>query len=119
MHFHAAAYNALFFGYKKWMLLPPRWAELSGMPVADFFNDAYERKIRRYECTQRAGDVLLLPRLYGHATINPYGFAIGVGNLYIDARSEATLVGHNSAKRDVGLQAGSADQWMAKRYRER
>ena len=100
------------------MLLPPRYAELSGMPVADFYNDANDRKIRKYECTQRAGDVLLLPRLYGHATINPYGFAIGVGNLYIDAHAESTLVGHND-KNHNNPAVLKGDHWMSKAFREK
>jgi hypothetical protein len=116
MHFHAAAYNALFFGWKKWVLLPQRYAELSGMPVADFYSDAQERKLRAYSCTQRAGDLLLLPRLNGHATINPYGFAIGVGNLYIDAHSESTLVAHNSKADD---DHSYNESWFAHTFQEK
>lgn len=71
MHFHAAAHNSLYFGYKHWLLAPPRFAELSGMAVADFKRDAEARSAKLLKCTQRPGDVLLLPRLFGHATINP------------------------------------------------
>jgi hypothetical protein len=99
MHFHAAAYNALFFGYKKWILLPPQHAELSGMPVAAYMNDTNRRGIRRYTCLQRPGDVILLPRSYGHATINPLGFTVGVGHLYVDSRTEESLVVHHKVDR--------------------
>ena len=30
LHFHNAAYNALFFGVKHWLITPPRWAGISG-----------------------------------------------------------------------------------------
>lgn len=33
MHFHSAAYNALFFGTKHWLLLPPRYASISAAKV--------------------------------------------------------------------------------------
>ena len=94
MHFHAAAYNALFFGYKRWILLPPKYTEISGMPVANYIDDLHARKVNKYGCMQRPGDVVLLPKNWGHATINPYGFAIGLGNLYHDQKTESNLVAH-------------------------
>lgn len=97
MHFHAAAYNVLFFGYKKWIMLPPSTAEFSGMPVANYIDDLRARKINKYECMQRPGDVILLPRNWGHATINPFGFALGLGNLYHDQKTESSLVAHHSS----------------------
>ena len=30
VHFHANAYNVLFFGTKEWLLTPPRYAHISG-----------------------------------------------------------------------------------------
>ena len=91
MHYHSSAYNALFFGYKRWHLLSPRYAEISGMPVSDYVRDADKRGIDQMQCLQRAGDVLLLPRGYGHATINPYGFGVGVGALYTDSMSHGAM----------------------------
>jgi hypothetical protein len=95
MHFHSAAYNILFFGYKRWILLPPRYTEISGMPVSHYIRDTEARGIHKYECMQQPGDLVLLPRYWGHATINPFGFATGLGNLYLDAKTEATVVAHH------------------------
>ena len=33
MHFHGYAYNVLFFGSKRWLLLPPRYAAISAAKV--------------------------------------------------------------------------------------
>jgi len=95
MHFHTHAYNMLFFGYKKWHLLPPRYTEMSGMPALDYMRDAKKRGIKPYECTQRPGDLFLVPRMYGHATLNEHGFAIGIGSLYVDQYTEIAFVAHH------------------------
>eukprot|EP00039_Didymoeca_costata_P002869 m.63291 g.63291 ORF g.63291 m.63291 type:complete len:992 (+) comp11573_c0_seq1:115-3090(+) len=101
MHFHSAAYNALYFGYKRWYLLPPRYAELSGLPVKQYIDDAAVRGVKTSQCLQEPGDIFLLPRSFGHATYNPYGFATGIGMLYNDVRSEAALVVHDEARRNA------------------
>merc|ERR1712046_268413 len=36
MHFHRGAYNVLMFGKKKWALLPPRYAVMTGAGSADW-----------------------------------------------------------------------------------
>eukprot|EP00039_Didymoeca_costata_P010316 m.138808 g.138808 ORF g.138808 m.138808 type:complete len:627 (-) comp14783_c0_seq2:135-2015(-) len=96
MHFHSAAINSLFFGTKQWYLLPSNHAELSGMPVDMFIKDAKLRGHKMYTCTQNAGDILLLPRIYGHATYNPKGLAIGLGALYNEITTELQEVMHHS-----------------------
>jgi hypothetical protein len=52
---------------------------------------------RPYQCTQRPGDLLIVPKVYGHATLNPYGFAIGIGTLFAEQQGEFNL-GHHYAK---------------------
>lgn len=103
MHFHAHAYNMLFFGYKKWNLLPPRYTEMSGMSALDYMEDAKKRGIKPYTCTQRPGDLVIVPRMYGHATLNEYGFGIGIGSLFVDQNSEISHVAHHekSGSREV------------------
>jgi hypothetical protein len=82
MHFHTHAFNMLFFGYKTWQLLPPRYSEMSGMAARQYMDDAKLRGVKPYTCVQRPGDLVIVPRMYGHATLNEHGFAIGIGSLY-------------------------------------
>jgi hypothetical protein len=118
MHFHASAYNILFFGWKKWILLPPRYTEISGMPVSKYIRDTETRGIHKYECMQRPGDLVLLPRYWGHATINPYGFATGLGNLYLDAKTEATLVAHHQVRSNIPEGVDEPDWVLRKDFAE-
>ena len=43
MHYHAGAFNTLFFGTKDWFVLPPSEAEISGKAVKDYISDARSR----------------------------------------------------------------------------
>ena len=55
------------------------------------------------QCLQRPGDILLLPRGMGHATINPYGFGVGLGALYTDSSSDSALSVKNYPKTKTWL----------------
>jgi len=114
MHFHTHAYNMLFFGYKKWQLLPPRYTEMSGMPAREYMKDAEARGITPYECTQRPGDLMIVPRMYGHATLNEYGFAMGIGSLFVDQNTEIAYIAHHEKE---GLK-NSESLHKAKRERD-
>lgn len=85
-HKHAAAWLALVVGSKRWSLLGPE-----EMPHASYgkvvlqssarWSDASREALKAagmLECTQRAGEVLYLPALWWHATVN-VGDVIGVG----------------------------------------
>ena len=79
MHYHEAAWNALIYGSKRWFMLPPHAAIYSTKPALLFFKEDYPKLLaesadkpwlRPYECMQRAGDVIVMPTGWGHATIN-------------------------------------------------
>ena len=89
MHVHTDAINALAFGAKKWFLLPPDQAEYSIIPPSEWtsVSDAVPPGVaggRPLMCTQQAGDLLYVPRAWGHATLNlqqSVGVAIEFNNL--------------------------------------
>ena len=77
-HFHNAALNALGFGEKRWLLLPPATAQFSADDVWTWAG-AEEQRERLAElaarggllqCDQRAGDLLFVPKMWGHAVVN-------------------------------------------------
>lgn len=69
MHFHGNALNTMAYGMKHWFLYPPSEAFYSTQPSAAFA----EHDIRAREslqCVQYGGDVMFVPSLWGHATLN-------------------------------------------------
>jgi oxalate decarboxylase/phosphoglucose isomerase-like protein (cupin superfamily) len=79
MHFHGHAANTLAYGLKKWYLFAPSEAFYSKTPAIDFVregegDDSSEGRGTRSslarQCTQRPGDVLYVPPLWSHATLN-------------------------------------------------
>lgn len=84
-HRHTTAYNALLFGSKTWYLLPPAstWRHVltNGDDEVITVPDWLERNAARnrsipLQCTQHAGEVMFVPSLWPHATIN-HGVAVG------------------------------------------
>eukprot|EP00747_Dinoflagellata_sp_TGD_P013852 gnl/TRDRNA2_/TRDRNA2_122938_c3_seq1.p1 gnl/TRDRNA2_/TRDRNA2_122938_c3~~gnl/TRDRNA2_/TRDRNA2_122938_c3_seq1.p1 ORF type:complete len:302 (-),score=37.16 gnl/TRDRNA2_/TRDRNA2_122938_c3_seq1:47-952(-) len=72
-HFHEAAFNALLYGRKHWLLWVPENAPYGAMPALTFVkellpNIAEDR--RPLECTQESGDVFYLPSQWGHCILN-------------------------------------------------
>jgi len=84
-HFHGAAYNVLFFGIKEWILTPPRYSGVSGGASISWPENAraFLPPGLPLRCTQGPGDMILLPRHWGHATVNRR-FSMGIGDLYCD-----------------------------------
>ena len=71
MHAHIAAWNALIFGEKIWSVHPPSRSfneVLNGDRYSDGQNGAPASAPLR--CTQRAGDILFLPRMWAHSVEN-------------------------------------------------
>lgn len=68
MHFHGHAVNTLAFGEKRWFLLPPSDAYYSTLPSGQFVREGHGDSA--WQCTQRSGDILFVPSLWSHATLN-------------------------------------------------
>ena len=72
-HFHGAAFNALVTGAKKWHLwAPPDAFFAANVSAMAWFDDRGppRQPLPTYVCRQEAGEVLFVPRFWGHAVIN-------------------------------------------------
>lgn len=90
-HHHMHAWNSLLFGRKRWFLVPPSMQSAvnegslrgdlketgmlsSGVQSLSWFYDHYEEVQKRgkylFECTQGPGDVMYVPKLWSHMTMN-------------------------------------------------
>ena len=74
---HATAINALAFGRKRWLLRPPTHAAWSPQPAFEYAASVEEERRHNngsahevLSCVQEAGDVLVLPEHWAHATVN-------------------------------------------------
>lgn len=69
MHEHKHAINALFFGRKRWAVLPPGAKKWSNEVAHDWFRTpgALDGTL---QCVQGPGDVLILPPCWAHAVLN-------------------------------------------------
>ena len=59
--------------WKRWYLYPPLEAFYTTMPALPFVRQESGpngRATRALQCTQRPGDILFVPSLWGHATLN-------------------------------------------------
>ena len=89
MHYHEDAFNALAYGRKHWVLLPPSHASFSTVPGMAWLKQQQQQVARpepaesarfgrgkhhgladSLHCTQEAGDVLYVPHGWGHAVVN-------------------------------------------------
>jgi len=80
-HFHGDAASVLVFGLKLWLLFPPACAFYSAQPAAEYVAEALASETPLCEgesaaavpvrwVLQRAGDVVVVPALWGHVTLN-------------------------------------------------
>lgn len=77
VHYHGHAVNALAYGEKRWFLQPPARGMYSKLPAEERFLREHngtaavpESEARPLECTQHAGDLLFVPTLWSHGTLN-------------------------------------------------
>ena len=70
VHFHTDAVNYLMHGRKRWFLYPPGAAEWSLQPASEFMHSVALEQGAPIECVQHSGDMLYVPKGWGHSTIN-------------------------------------------------
>ena len=80
-HWHVLAMNFLMYGTKKWILAPPHLGFHSRTPANEHWQKYVHGKVGKERegylaCTQRAGDLMLIPRFWSHSTLNS---AISIG----------------------------------------
>jgi oxalate decarboxylase/phosphoglucose isomerase-like protein (cupin superfamily) len=93
MHIHQAAWNAQLFGRKRWFLMPPSAAYYTTIPAREWLVDFYPRDSVDYgmlECTQESGDVVFVPPMWGHATLN-LAESIGIASEFTSGSDEFSI----------------------------
>jgi hypothetical protein len=117
LHFHSAAYNAVFFGTKHWLLTPPRYAGISGAASTVWRDSHAPRDLPRgaempFRCTQGPGDIVVVPNHWGHATVNE-AFSIGIGDLFCDSLLSSLVSDVRCARPFAAMQAQPPVQRLA------
>jgi len=84
-HAHYAAWNAVVYGRKRWLLMPPGafygTVKNGDMTVVEWLHK-YGMHVQALDCVQEPGTMLFIPEGWSHATINlddTIGIAIEVG----------------------------------------
>lgn len=79
VHVHGHAINTLAYGRKQWALFPPKDAFYSTIPAKQFFSryvfgqsnaSVLQERPQMLTCTQHAGDIIYVPSLWAHGTLN-------------------------------------------------
>ena len=74
-HFHNTAWNACVYGAKKWLVYPPAYALMSNEQIRKWDEDdrselEKDGQPSTLTCVQRAGDVAVVPEMWGHGVVN-------------------------------------------------
>jgi len=85
---HRSGYNLLFEGTKTWYLMRPEHSYTTNLHVKRWLAETAAGELSRnhshvLQCTQHAGDVMFVPRDWGHATLideDVFGFACEIEN---------------------------------------
>ena len=94
LHYHMTAINLLAYGHKRWRLYPPEATGFAYEPSAGIWSG---RPLEAppggattafLECEQRGGDLLLVPEMWGHATLNLAAVSVGAAIEFITVRDE-------------------------------
>lgn len=74
VHYHNTAWNALVYGAKKWVVYPPHSMIMSNRQIREYFEtdmkDFSARGVEALSCVQTAGDVMIVPEIWGHGVLN-------------------------------------------------
>jgi oxalate decarboxylase/phosphoglucose isomerase-like protein (cupin superfamily) len=73
LHYHTDAINVAVWGTKRWYLTHPAETEFHTMPAAAWVAAVLPRlppERRPFECVQGGGDIIFVPRNWGHAVLN-------------------------------------------------
>lgn len=81
------AWNALVYGKKHWLLLPPNQAIFSEKQPLEFVKENYPSMRNSsnppYECVQEAGDIVVVPSGWSHLVLNlqtSIGYALEISD---------------------------------------
>jgi len=74
-HYHNTAWNACVYGLKRWLVYPPAYNLMSNMQIrmwdeTDRFDNQDHGQPRPMECIQKAGEIAVIPELWGHGVVN-------------------------------------------------
>jgi hypothetical protein len=74
VHYHNSAWNALVYGAKKWVVYPPHSMIMSNRQILEYFEtdlgSFHKRGVQALGCVQTAGDVMIVPEIWGHGVLN-------------------------------------------------
>lgn len=101
MHLHRLAVNVLAFGRKRWFLRHPTHASYSATPASVWVRSAEFEPDGMVSCVQEAGDVLVVPSGWSHATIN-LEEAVGVAHEMTFGAEARLSLGRERAGRGLG-----------------
>ena len=77
-HFHEQAFNIVFYGIKEWSIAPPLTGIYANRHSNAHFRDDHDLDIGWKRCQQYPGELVFLPKSWGHSTRN-FGETVGFG----------------------------------------